>query len=186
MKGICFKEPMFLKVVAGEKTMTRRIMKPQPNMIKGYILEHSTQFKAYNWLLKKLIGTDPDRYEVVQGFRSRYKVGEVVYLKEPYIPLTGLCPVYRYGEDLIPIFEKNCWRNKLFMPEKYARYYIKITDVKVERLIEISKADAIAEGMTPKEAFTQFANTWKEIHGVDSWADNPWVWKYTFELTNKH
>jgi hypothetical protein len=174
MKGICFKEPLFLKVVAGQKTQTRRICKPQPvyDHDSGYVFIDNVMFDIHE-------GWDVPMY---LADNARYQQGEIIYLKEPYFVIDNHV-LYQYGNKEAMEFKL---KNKLFMPEEYARYYIKITDVKAERLIDISKADAIAEGMTPEEAFTQFANTWKEIHGVDSWADNPWVWKYVFELTNKH
>jgi hypothetical protein len=201
VKGICFKEPLFHKVVAGEKTMTRRIMNPQPNMIEGYILEHSNQFKAYNWILKKLIGTNPDRYEVIQGFKSRYKVGEIVYLKEPYFVWEpehcNSMPerfAYKYWDKFYKMkadiqeairkeefelgYDTYYWHNKLFMPEKYARYFIKIKDIRVEKANQITEADAILEGCKDR---AEFENWWIKIHGFSSWKENPYVFVYSFE-----
>jgi hypothetical protein len=212
MKGICFKEPLFLKVVAGLKTQTRRIMK--------------MRFRTSDNLSPLKIDPDniisgPDYNTDSRGFhadfrigpgiyceRPRYKPGEIVYLKEPYfIWEPEHCNsmserfAYKYWDKSYKMkadiqeairkeefelgYDTYYWHNKLFMKADYARYFIKITDVRAERLIDISKADAIAEGMDPDIAFSQFANTWKSIHGIDSWADNPWVFAYTFKLTNK-
>ena len=66
MKGICFKEPLFNAVIAGRKTMTRRIIK--------------CRFTIGNW------------DETVKC--ARYKAGETIYLKEPY-----LIPVNIFGQE---------------------------------------------------------------------------------------
>jgi uncharacterized protein YhfF len=59
---------------------------------------------------------------------------------------------------------------------------VELTDVRVERLQEISQDDAIAEGCgshhtTPRE---EFIKLWESINGKGSWALNPWVWVLTF------
>jgi hypothetical protein len=81
------------------------------------------------------------------------------------------------------------------MPRWASRITLKVTDVKVERLQDISEADAIAEGV---ECFDQgcsveglrglydypesaFAALWESINGEASWDANPWVVAYTFE-----
>lgn len=172
MKGIMFKEPLFLKVVAGEKTQTRRIIKDLPPEYE-------------------LVGMGVTGYTVWQhpnkdytfGAYPRYK-DEIIYLKEPYISFSGsdLLPCYKYGMEIIPKFEKNCWKNKLFMAEKFARYFIKITNIRVQRVNDITEADAIAEGL---KSIAEFHNIWITIHGFSSLKENPWVYCYTFELINK-
>ena len=129
MNGICFIEPLFHAVVNGSKTQTRRIMKPQP-----YLIEHGVPMD--DWL---------------NVINPRYKVGEVLYLKEPYTnEVDGHIGVaYKYrpsNTDGISESEIK-WKNKLFMPEKYARYFIKITAVRCERLQDISDEDCLKEGI---------------------------------------
>jgi hypothetical protein len=100
-------------------------------------------------------------------------------------------------------------RSPLFMPAEYARTILRITDIKAERLNDISEADAIREGVeswteermrsrpthykvyfqdTPDDpafycstAVTSFETLWQSIHGKDSWKLNPWVWVISFE-----
>ena len=90
---------------------------------------------------------------------SRYKVGDVVYLKEPYaLNIQSSKNVaankfeykskvlYKYVGDTIPepLFK---WQNKRFMPAKYARYFIEITGVRCEKLQDISDEDYLKEGI---------------------------------------
>ncbi len=95
--------------------------------------------------------------------------------------------------------------NKLFMPESAARYFIKITGVRAELLQDISEEDCLKEGikigrcgnenhwmkafyapgdnqpyMTARSAYEELIN---RINGKDTWALNPYVWVYDFELT---
>jgi hypothetical protein len=81
------------------------------------------------------------------------------------------------------------WRPSIYMPRWACRLVLRVTSVRVERLQEISEADAIAEGVdvlpgceTPGMAFEQL---WESINGKDSWAANPWVRAITFEVAAK-
>jgi hypothetical protein len=181
MRGINFTEPLFHLVVSGEKTQTRRIIKPQPDE-KGTV-------------------------------KPRYKRGETLYLKEPYatdVDIAGDDYVFKMEGNIlykysILGFENSPvkWKNKLFMPEKYARYYIKISGVRVERLQDVSDADCQKEGVfkhishaglywkngfdglmygSPRIAYAWLINA---INSKGTWESNPFVWVYDFQLTKK-
>jgi hypothetical protein len=74
------------------------------------------------------------------------------------------------------------WRPSIFMPRAASRILLEITDVRVQRLQEISDEDARAEGYDRSHAFPRewFALLWERIHGPGSWHANPWVWAITF------
>lgn len=231
MKGICFKEPLFLLTVQGIKTQTRRIIKPQPeeNLAlaeKGNYdncdVSYTNKFIKADWI-----------DDSCNFFRPRYKVGETVYLKEPYQHAVAFKDDgygYFYGTENIEDFSKDfSWfknrteddknwtkerikhgekkMNKLFMPEVAARYFIKITDVRAERLQDISDEDCIKEGVSqgvcsggafwgvkltdgtytsysdsPREAYKMLI---EKINGSGTWENNPWVWVYDYELTKQ-
>lgn len=229
MKGICFKEPLFLLTVQGIKTQTRRIIKPQPEEYLALAEEgnydncdvsYTNKFTKADWI-----------DDSCNFFRPSYKVGETVYLKEPYqhaVAFEDDGYGYFYGTENIEDFSKDfSWfknrteddknwikgrikhgekkMNKLFMPEVAARYFIKITAVRAERLQDISDADCIKEGIngcdyggmqcvvyglekglffdelgsTPTKAYAALIDS---INGKGTWDNNPFVWVYDYEL----
>ena len=100
------------------------------------------------------------------------------------------------------------WQRARFLPKELAIHFLKIKSIRVERLQEISEADAIAEGITeygpfgefkgskrkegggtPYYAFQKasraFQDLWESIHSEESWKANPFVWVIEFERTEK-
>ncbi len=72
------------------------------------------------------------------------------------------------------------WRPSIHMPRWASRITLEITGVRVERLQDISEADAIAEGGTKHFNIDWFGPLWASIYGGDSWNANPWVWVIEF------
>lgn len=207
MKGIIFTESNFLLTIQGVKKQTRRIIKPQPEENLALAEEgnydncdvsYTNKFTKADWI-----------DDSCNFFRPRYKVGETVYLKEPYI-ITGQTYEYEYlhenKTDIACIKRNGGYKNKLFMPERAARYFIKITAVRAERLQDISEEDCIKEGISqgvcsggafwgvkltdgtytsysdsPREAYKRLID---KINGPGTWDRNPWVWVYDYDLTN--
>ncbi|MDD2300452.1 MAG: hypothetical protein PHR52_05165 [Fermentimonas sp.] len=215
MKGICFKEPLFHLTLQGIKKQTRRIIKPQPDNIRSFnrVLGNTPDYE----LSEKPWTPEPAYHFLMHEgkyLNPRYKAGDVVYLKEPYswISLGSREPVtvYKYDneeydDEFGTSFLISKWQNKLFMPESAARYFIKITNVRAERLQDISEEDCIKEGIkvgrcgneskwmkafyvegdnqpyiTARRAYEMLIN---KINGKDTWQSNPWVWVYEYELT---
>ena len=79
------------------------------------------------------------------------------------------------------------WRPSIHMPRWASRISLGITSVRVERLQDISRGDAMAEGC-PFPNMAQgpdprdwYAELWGAINGPDSWAENPWAWVVEFK-----
>jgi len=98
-------------------------------------------------------------------------------------------------EEAVSLDNNETWRPSIHMPRWASRITLEITDVRVERLQEISQADAIAEGAPPShpsidvvsrefgyEDFSRswYAQLWEHINGPGSWDANPWVWCVSF------
>ena len=96
------------------------------------------------------------------------------------------------------------WKPSLFMPKEACRIFLKIKRISIERLNNISEKDAIKEGVIELEknhswvdyhdktndygcgsAKASYMTLWQKINGKKSWAQNPWVWVYSFEKINK-
>lgn len=224
-KGICFTEPLFHKVLKGEKTQTRRIINPEPIIKNDWFIREIEGWKNSPFgVVSKYSDCEPERFEIMQLLKPKYKVGEIVYLKEPYIlyqeeyqesktSQSGIQYAYKFGNHLsieeITGKSDSKWKNKLFMPESAARYFIEITAVRAERLQDISEEDCMKEGIeyspeavpvgypfgvefpynngfhnytTAKEAYAALIN---KINGKGTWEKNPFVWVYDFRLIEK-
>ena len=90
--------------------------------------------------------------------------------------------------------EKQKWKPSIHMPRWASRLTLEITDVRVERLRDISPEDAFAEGINdpdgklgwaPSAAPAAFGELWDEINGEGSWKSNPWVWVVTFRRLSR-
>lgn len=206
MRGILFTEPLYHKVVNGSKTQTRRegnlkeINKsPDDWAIYDNVTGEVGRSDYYVLLAKH---NNSDNASVVKPL---YKVGEVLYLKEPY--LEDDLGIVRYKFDYAPSLVSHMkFKNKLFMPQKYARYFVKITEIRCERLFDISDEDCIMEGVeaidsvgrlgyknyvdthsffnTPQESFFslfRFANKIPKKNELS----NDWLWVYDFVLCDE-
>ena len=84
----------------------------------------------------------------------------------------------------------------IFMPKEAAMLFLKVTDIRVERLHDISENDAIKEGIKEmngiyydylseefyRKPYESFCTLWARVNGKESWKKNPFVWVYEFEI----
>jgi hypothetical protein len=186
MKSLIFQDWGIRAIMADAKTMTRRMINPQP--------EYPFQFYGTNSIGRHFYFAE-NKESVRLGkrycFTPKIQIGKIFYARETYWidpvfkddPLKGL--YYKADPDF---YKKEMikWRSSMFMPEKYARLFLKCTDVKAERAQDISEEDAKKEGVESIGGSYRkgFFDIWIKINGQKSWDDNPWVWAYTFELTS--
>lgn len=131
---------------------------------------------------------------------SAYKLGETIAIAQKYADLAYDGEFFRLLGKVI--FEKGC-QNKMFVKADFMPHRIRITNIRVERLQDISEEDCIAEGVwrddnvglegttywyhglanssfrTAKEAYASLID---KISGKGTWESNPWVFVYDFEL----
>jgi hypothetical protein len=201
-KPILFNTEMVQAILEGRKTVTRRVLKHQPVYEENiaYMGNGVYRFEHYGFDLSK----DWPNISLAksEGKNIPFEVGDILYVRETWsihecvkcragIPaLGGECKckyVYRasYGATDFR------WKPSIHMPKKAARIFLKVTDVRVERLQDITEEDAIAEGMSKtlvdgvvfisaKGNFHVFWDSLNIKRGY-GWDTNPWVWVIEFE-----
>lgn len=141
MKPILFSTPMVKAILAGNKTMTRRVVKGLPDDQSGCDLG----------IIKR-----PDGSLTGYGFEKvPYQPGDILWVRETWncirfgngktVPFQT---EYWYKADESGDNPDNKWRPSIFMPREAARIFLRVKGVRVERVQEISETDAIAEGVT--------------------------------------
>ncbi|WP_025876417.1 hypothetical protein [Prevotella corporis] len=199
MKKIMFNDKFLLTkaVLNGTKTMTRRLLKV-PKTCNG------KEVYSFN-ILTNNAGTqcvdlvDEDG-GVLGSWKPHYEVGEVVAIAQSYKEVYPNADFEMVGDGFMK--ESSGWTNKMFVKADLMPHHIIITDVKVERLQDITKEDCLKEGVwqfcydtdlfyvskdigyagtvafpSSHEAFWYLIN---KICGKDTWERNPWVEAYTF------
>ena len=208
MKPILFNTEMVRAIQDGRKTVTRRVVKPQPDGRPVPMTKDSC------W----------PGYFAIQGtekvVRLPYQPGDILYVRETwaklwYVDPDGYThydqPMYYYAADGAPDitivdekgFEKDDqrirWHPSIHMPKEAARLFLRVTDVRVELLQDIDDDGAKAEGANYQDgknvgweekmrrtAIDRFAEIWDNtIKPADrlryGWEANPWVWVIEFE-----
>ena len=206
-RPILFSAPMVRAILSGSKSQTRRVVKPQPT--EGG-LEWATacggDFAAWQDPLLLL-----DEHSEDGGPCQRKcpygRIGEKLWVRETWMDLLGTgierktgdhgryayaadTPPGSYGDDQRKAYGLK-WRPSIHMPRAASRITLEVTGVRVERLQDISEADALEEGITyndlpnngldPRRARTWYHRLWESINGPGSWEANPWVWVVEFK-----
>jgi len=187
------------RILAGEKTQTRRVVAPQPD--DGV---KSIRYDDPLWIANEMSSEwEPTLWQEECPYGHP---GDVLWVREAFrLPAVydGLSPV-QYLRDVdeknhVVQYEANEektgvtgeWGRKrpsIHMPRELCRIRLRVEDVRVERLTDISAADVEAEGIgLPEEArgysylATQhFEDVWNDIYGDGAWEKNPWVWVVCF------
>ncbi len=176
MKPILFNTDMVRAILDGRKSVTRRAVKPQPP--EGVKALYQDSRPGY-W---RSLGED-----VWVEIRAPYQTSETLYVREAFAKMPyGY--VYRADGDEPEGWDcDDRWRPSIHMPKEAARLFLRVTNVRVERLQRITLADAYAEGV---EIPTRFYELWDStIKKADlpryGWETNPWVWVIEFERISK-
>lgn len=205
-RPILFSAPMVRAILAGTKTQTRRVVKPQPHdpaegTYAAPSMIHGTGSYTQDHMLADGFdgGTCPygqpgDRLWVREAWRTEASYDAIKPSLLPVGLRDTLAVPFWYDADLcgntsgIPGLQPGKYRPGMFMPREASRITLEIVGVRVELLQDISDADATAEG-TPHSLHLQggrfanenFAHLWECINGDGSWDANPWVWVVEFK-----
>lgn len=91
-----------------------------------------------------------------------------------------------WKEDIIKAFGKgNGWRSPVHMPRWASRLTLEIVSVRVERLMDMTGKDVVAEGFPFSSDLDAFKTLWQSINGKESWDQNDWVWVISFRPLTK-
>ena len=191
---ILFNTDMVRAILDGRKTVTRRLVKQQPTE-------------------RLICGQNWDKLLVAAA--APYQPGDILYVRETWHKYKkrvgngeGCCiaECYGYKSSIANSEDANePWKPSIHMPKEAARIWLKVKDVRVEQLHEISEEQAKEEGAidnrgfihspdneydsihTAKEHFKQIWNSTIKKSDLDryGWDANPWVWVIEFERCEK-
>lgn len=214
MKKIFFSDKYSLTqaVLDGRKTMTRRIIKC-PRTFRGEwvagfnIHRRHSDKKIVDWPCMY----DADEREFDMGeILPKYELGEVVAIAQSYMDVDRFhrkgknAAFLEYLDSILPELKLYPgWTNKMFVRADLMPHHIRITDIKIERLQDISDEDCLKEGIfkwdagqkdipfysfhyadipdysNPCDAFAELID---KVSGKGTWESNPYVFVYEFEL----
>lgn len=184
VRPIIFSTPMVRAILDGNKTVTRRVMKPQP-------IEEPSGNLYFNgnvyW--RRHLESFVFQY-------APYRVGDTLWVRETWTEINGGV-VHKANPDALEFFEATHiaakWRPSIHMPKAAARIFLRVTDVHVERLQDITGAGIVCEGLLSgsRREFRflrdkLFDGLYKPAEAAKyCWIANPWVWVISFERCGK-
>jgi hypothetical protein len=217
IKPILFNTSMVKAILKGRKTQTRRVVKNNNSLYGSKFSELDFNDAFVDGLNDKYLKVKHPIDNTRQRVFSKIETGDILWVRE------GFRYVHHYGfqdkfvqyrnmgtnahcnipdaDQIIP--DESGWKPSIHMPKEACRIFLEVTNVRVERLNDISEQDAIDEGIKviePEEAYYDydggacgayatakgsFFSLWNSINGKDSWEDNPWVWVYDFNRTER-
>lgn len=203
-RPILFSAAMVRAILEGRKTQTRRIVKAdmgrETNVVEWNTAERA--FVPWRWHTG---GSPAGGQRTGKPFACPYgQPGDRLWVRETHARFSvgeGLdtpvpeCVAYRAtcskGESFdytnsrgeVMRLKVTKWTPAIYMPRWASRIELDITGVRVQRLWDITDADALAEGVFDEEVGwhkEKFRSLWTQINGIESWPSNPWVWVVEF------
>lgn len=209
-RGMLFAATMVKAILANTKTQTRRVLSIQPTeppIAAQMSLNRSMTRPVFAAMWNTKTGDGSTCCLCPYGV-----VGDRLWVRETWglfeeradktvsalvrgVPPegSGYKPHYRATDKLE--MPSGAWRPSIHMFRWASRITLEITDVRVERLQDISEADALAEGIddgwlvrnkVPPPRAARYRDLWEDINGAGSWDANPWVWVVSFKPIGTH
>lgn len=201
-KPILFNTEMVKAILEGRKTVTRRVVKPQPDAKHNHLLGYVTDSTDKKDIGKFGFGID-EYGGSVQYAKPPYAAGDYLYVRETWseVETVNGVPFYIYKADHSVIYADSNhgfkkWHPSIHMPKEAARIFLKVTDVRVERLQDITEEQARKEGCphgplfegdtSEIQALSKFPRLWnstikKQDLDKYGWDANPYVFVIEFE-----
>lgn len=192
---ILFNGDMVRAILDGRKTVTRRIVKKQPEIsLDGTECECRHEKGFYdmggnNWVCRQCgYGVIPMRGG--SWIHALYQPGDILYVRETFIQAAAHTFWYK-ADDNSWMPEDLHWHPSIHMPKEAARIWLKVTNVRAERLQDITEDSAEAEGCfdytSTALGFPDVWNSTIKKSDLDryGWDASPWVWVIEFERCEK-
>jgi hypothetical protein len=195
-RPILFSGPMVRAILEGRKTQTRRIVKKEPPTVISNIRTPGEKVIVPEWWFSYCpYGQPGDRLwvrETSKATATEEGFDCIHYAADDFCREITNDEIERWRKMRGYRKGNGSWVNSIHMPRWASRITLEITGVRVDRLQDISEADAAAEGirfdsdlMGPWEghatAREAFRSLWGSINGQESWVTNPWVWVVEFK-----
>lgn len=193
MKPILFNTEMVRAILDGRKTCTRRICKDANEctvLDMDFYNADKRTYAVHNF-------ADNKHTEQLSIAERTCPIcpGDILYVRETFIQISAHTFWYK-ADDNSWMSEGLRWKPSIHMPKEAARIWLKVTDVRMERLQEITEVQAQAEGCnsglltgvcTARGQFEDLWNTTIKKSDLDryGWNANPWVWVIEFERRDK-
>lgn len=191
---IIFDRESIRGILAGRKTQTRRVMKPQPHHEQG-----DMGLFGWSWRWREegfFFNDEPLSLAFATEFCPYGSIGDQLWVREAFVPnyFDAWRPAFRadWSEAAAELVIEPKWKSPLHMPRKLSRITLEIDGIGVEQLQSITNDDCIAEGATfDGENFVEcadwFRDRWDAINGkrddgAYAWEKNPWVWWIEFRV----
>ena len=223
---ILFSTAMVQAILQGRKTQTRRIVKTKFFPASEIASIHKDG-SGKGWIAWSPLPVSSEKtkelYPGEDGFKCPYGIeGDILWVRECWRPdiagaeCDSYCEYIKYGADggrlaikWVKDYDDFRYRPGIHMNKEYARIWLQVTDVRVERLQDITEEDTIAEGVEPRShrcggfgsyeaggyihdcicqkwdrtpAGMGFMDLWKDINGPESWEANPFCWVISFKV----
>jgi hypothetical protein len=185
-KPILFSGAMVRAILAGQKTQTRRVVKPQPELARG-----TSGYATGTYLVNGYSVTAGNESDAIsrcqhhwpQAFKCPYVKDNRLWVRETCAIADPNAPIYRAD-----LSDKDAalwrWKPNIFMPRWASRITLEIINVRLERLQKITPSDALAEGSylaTDSDDEGGFVNLWDSINSKRAaWELNPFIWVIEF------
>lgn len=209
---ILYQTIMVQAILDGRKTKTRRT--------KGLEFVNDSVANGGTW---KYLGVDElghlmrNNYGATNAIKCPYgEPGDILWVRESFSPFADkpwTTSNISYRTAAVDAKDKRWkWKPSIHMPKACSRIWLEVTDIKIERLQDISEQDAIAEGVESwiderlkskpiryrvyepnsdpealysSAAYDSFQTLWESINGIESWNLNSWVWVVSFKVLSK-
>ena len=211
IKPIPFNTEMVKAILDGQKTQTRRVVKGIEGLNvyraepaeDAYETLHQWDF-FYGWSENGAL------FDAIQSVKAPYAPGDIMWVRETWTPFclnkdAGKGAVVGHHDFCYKASLNDCmdemgckWKPSIHMPKEAARIFLRVKNLRVERLRDITAADIRSEGLTSMCAFVgdmeialpEWCNLWNStIKKADiplyGWDANPWVWVIEFERCEK-